>query len=343
VLKHFLALAAAAAIAFVSPANAAAPARPAVPADMNLYRGKTITYIVATGAGGGYDAYARLIARYMEKYLTGSRILIKNVPGAGHLVGTNTLYASRPDGLTIGMFNTGVIYNQLLQRPEARFDLNKVGWIGSAAHDIRVIVLSNRSGFKSFKEAVDSGRPIRVAVAGVGSAAYNDTRIVAEALRLNVQLITGFDGNEGELSMLRGEVIAQLGAASSFEGFIRSGGGYYALTVSGSSRVLPGVPQAREFVKDDRGSRLLSLIEALSELGRLTATPPGVPANMLAALREGHLKALNDPGLRREARDLNLPIDPLIGEDVAAKIRVALAQTPESIALLRQATTIPNP
>jgi tripartite-type tricarboxylate transporter receptor subunit TctC len=341
VLKRFLVLAAAAALALASPVQAAAPARPAAPADLNLYRGKTITYIVATNAGGGYDVYARLIGRYMEKYLPGSRILVKNVPGAGHLVGTNTLYASRPDGLTIGMFNTGIIYNQLLQRPGVRFDLNRMSWIGSAAHDIRVLVLSNRSGFKSFQEAVASGRPIRVAVAGVGSAAYNDTRIVGAALELNIELIPGFDGNEGELSMLRGEVIAQLGAASSFEGFIRSGGGYYALTISGSSRVLPGVPQAREFVKDERGRRLLSLIEALSELGRLTAAPPAVPANMLAALREAHLKALNDPALRKEAADLKLPIDPLIGDDVAAKIRVALSQTPESIALLRQATEIP--
>jgi tripartite-type tricarboxylate transporter receptor subunit TctC len=340
VFKRFLLLVALL-FAWAAPAYAAAPARTAPPANLNLYRGKTITYIVATNAGGGYDVYARLIARFMEKYLPGSRIIIKNVPGAGHLVGTNTLYASRPDGLTIGMFNTGVIYNQLLQRPGVKFDLSKVGWIGSAAHDIRVVVLANRSGFKTFQEAMNSGRPIRFAVAGVGSAAYNDTRIVAEALRLNVQLITGFDGNEGELSMLRGEVAAQLGAASSFENFIRSGHGYYALTVSGSSRVLPGVPQAREFVRDERGRRLLALIEALSELGRLTAAPPGVPANLLAALREAHLKALTDPELLREARELNLPIDPLIGDDVAAKINVALAQTPESIALLRQATTVP--
>src|SRR5512134_3507201 len=77
----------------------------AAPADANYFKGKTVTYIVATGAGGGYDTYGRLIARYMQKYLPGSRMLVRNVPGAGHIIGANTIYTARPDGLTFGMFN----------------------------------------------------------------------------------------------------------------------------------------------------------------------------------------------------------------------------------------------
>src|SRR3954468_9933840 len=96
-------------VGMAGPASAAA--------DANYFRGKTMTYIAATAAGGGYDTYARLIARYMQKYLPGSRILVKNVPGAGHIIGANTIYAARPDGLTLGMFNTGLIYNQLMSLP----------------------------------------------------------------------------------------------------------------------------------------------------------------------------------------------------------------------------------
>src|ERR1700740_1388210 len=77
-----------------------------------FYKGKTITYIVATTPGGGYDTYGRLIARYLQKYFSGSRVIVKNVPGAGNIIGANEIYASRPDGLTIGMFNTGLIYDQ---------------------------------------------------------------------------------------------------------------------------------------------------------------------------------------------------------------------------------------
>ena len=75
----------------------------------DFFKGKTMTYIVATSPGGGYDTYARLIAKYMEKYLPVSNIIVKNVPGAGHIIGANQLYAAKPDGLTIGTFNTGRI------------------------------------------------------------------------------------------------------------------------------------------------------------------------------------------------------------------------------------------
>ncbi len=86
------------------------------PSAMNFSMDKTVTYIVATNPGGGYDTYARLIARYMEKHLDGVKIRIRNVPGAGNIVGANQLFVAKPDGLTIGTFNTGLIYAQLLRR-----------------------------------------------------------------------------------------------------------------------------------------------------------------------------------------------------------------------------------
>src|SRR5262245_65884100 len=103
-----------------------------------FYKDKTVNYIVATAPGGGYDTYGRLVAEYMQKYLPGSTFLVKNMPGAGHLVGTNTIYASRADGLTIGTFNTGLIYNQLLWLEGVRFDLTRMSWIGKAGSDPRV-------------------------------------------------------------------------------------------------------------------------------------------------------------------------------------------------------------
>jgi len=327
-----------------APVETPADAGPAdggpVVTDLSLYDGQTLTYIVATGPGGNYDAYGRLIGRFLQKYLTGSRVLVRNVPGAGHIVGANTLYASRPDGLTIATFNTGLIYTQLLEREGVQFDLAQMEWIGSAAHDIRVIILPTNSPYGSFEEYMNSGDMLKVAAAGVGSAAYNDTRIVAEALHLNVEIIPGFEGNEGQLSMLRGEVTGLLGAAGTFTQFVNNGGGYYALAVSGDSQSLPDVPQARDFVTDDRGGRLLGLIEALSELGRLTAAPPGIPANRLAALREAYRLALEDPELHHEAGLLSLPIEPAYGDEVRELVLTAMDQTPESIQLLREATDV---
>jgi len=186
---------------------------PALAAPADMFRGKTITYIVATTPGGGYDTYGRLIALYLQKYLPGSRIVVKNVPGAGNIIGANTIYAARPDGLTIGMFNTGLIYDQLVKRNGVMFDLTKMSWLGKAAEETRVLLISKKAGFKSFDEMRKARGPIKFAASGVGAASYNDTRILADALHLNVQIVNGFTGNEGEMSMLRGEVMAEVGTA----------------------------------------------------------------------------------------------------------------------------------
>jgi tripartite-type tricarboxylate transporter receptor subunit TctC len=309
-------------------------------ADLDSYRGRTVTYIVATGAGGGYDTYGRLIARYMQKHLPGSRFLVKNVPGAGHIIGANTIYASRADGNTVGMFNTGLIYNQLMNLPGVQFDLTKFSWIGKASDEIRVMVVSTKSGFKSIDDMLKSPTPVKFAAAGVGSAAYLDTRILDFVLPIDIETISGFDGAEGELSMMRGEVTAQVGIASSFDQFVKNGNGFYALAMSpAAAAALPGVPQASSYVQDENGRRLLSLLEALSDLGRLTAAPPGIPADALATLREAHNRAINDPELQAEARALNIPIVPGTGQEVEQRIREALTQTPETVALLKQASS----
>src|SRR5258707_15781101 len=100
-------------VALLASGMAASPAAAQTGAD--FFKGKTVTYIVATAPGGGFDLYGRLVSEYMQKYLPGSTFVVKNVAGAGHLIGANTIYASRADGLTIGTFTTGLIYNQLVK------------------------------------------------------------------------------------------------------------------------------------------------------------------------------------------------------------------------------------
>ena len=109
----------------------------------NFYSGKTISYIVSTDPGGGYDTYARMIGNYLQNYVGADNVVIRNVPGAGHMVGANTLWRSRPDGLTIGTFNVGLIYGQLVGKDGMQFDLRKFEWIGKAAGEPRSIVVSN--------------------------------------------------------------------------------------------------------------------------------------------------------------------------------------------------------
>ena len=325
--KCWRALAAAAALVFPAPAFAA---------DSGLFRGKTITYIVATTPGGGYDTYGRLIARYLQKYLPGSRVVVKNVPGAGNIIGANQIYAARPDGLTIGMFNTGLIYDQLIHRDGVQFDLTKFSWIGKAASEGRALVIAKRSGIKSFDDMLKAKTPIKFAASGIGAASYNDTRILADALHLNVQIINGFTGNQGEMSMLRGEVEAEIGTVDALEQFVKNGHGFFGLALSGRPDALPGVPRAAAYVKDARGKNMLALLQALSEMGRLTAGPPGIPADVLAAERQALTAAVKDPQFLADAKKMNLPIDYLPGAAVAVRMKAVLAQPPETVEILKR-------
>src|SRR5690349_2217473 len=117
-----------------------------------FFKGKTVTYVVATAAGGGYDLYGRLTAEYMQRYLPGSTFVVKNMPGAGHLIGANFVGSARADGLTMGTFNTGLIYSQLAQIDGLRIDLTKMSWIGKAGTDPRTIVMAAHTPYKTLDE-----------------------------------------------------------------------------------------------------------------------------------------------------------------------------------------------
>ena len=133
-----------------------------------FFKGKTITYIVATTSGGGYDFYARLVTRHMKRFMPATTFTVVNRPGAGHVVGANLIYAAKPNGLTIGTFNTGLIYAQLVGRKGIRFDLREMSWIGKAASDPRVVVTGTNMPHKSMLDFRKQGAPFRFGASGIG-------------------------------------------------------------------------------------------------------------------------------------------------------------------------------
>jgi tripartite-type tricarboxylate transporter receptor subunit TctC len=266
-----------------------------------------------------------------------TRFLVRNVPGGGHLVGANLIYSARPDGLTLGTFNTGLIYAQLLKQSGVRFDLSRMSWVGKMADEGRTLLIANNSGISDVRQLMNAAEPVKLAASGIGSASYIEMRILADVLKLNVRFVTGFEGTETQLSMLRGEVAGVLNTASTHEDFVRRGQGRFVVAIAGTNSGIPGVPAARDFVRDPGALRLLALVETLAELGRLTAGPPGIPADRLAYLRDRFMAAVGDPQLVSEMRRLNAPLRPGDGASVAAKVRNALNQSPETIALLDNA------
>jgi tripartite-type tricarboxylate transporter receptor subunit TctC len=299
-----------------------------------FFNGKTVNYIVATDPGGGYDTNGRLVAEFMQKHLPGSTFVVQNMPGAGHLVGTNYIYASEPDGLTFGTFNTGLIYSQLAGKDGIKFDLTKMSWIGKVASDPRVIVVSKESGIESYEQLKNLKDPIKFAAAGVGSASTIEATMLINTLSLPIQVITGYNGSDDQLAMRRGEVQGIVGSRSTFQQFVDEGHGKFIAQIGGSES---DVPQLSSLVDNAEAQKAIALVESQSNISRLTAGPADIPADRLAALRDAYKAATSDPEFLKKAESLGLPVDPLVGDDVGAAVTKAMDQTPDMVAFLKEA------
>ena len=305
--------------------------------DLDFYQGKVINYIVATKPGGGYDAYARLIGKYMQKQIPGVTVIVKNMPGAGHIVGANETYLAKADGLTIGTFNNGLIYSQIVGFQGLKFDLTKYSWIGKASNETRVLIVGVKAPYKTFKDILDSKEPIKMAASGVGTSAYNDVLITAAATGAPLKVIPGYGGREGEMAMMRGEVAGQIGSYIGLTGFIKAKECRVLLQIAAKKhKDLSEVPLAAELKISDKAKKILAVIEGTAELGRLTAAPPRVPAGRLQVLRDAYKKALNDPALLKEAAKMDLDIDPGYGEEVARLVKSAINQPQENMEILKK-------
>ena len=307
--------------------------RTAAQSGAEFFAGKTVTYIVATDPGGGYDTNGRLVAEFMQKHLPGSTFVVRNIPGAGQIIGANFIYAAEPDGLTIGTFNTGLIYGQLAGKDGMRFDLSKMSWIGKVASDPRVIVVSSQSGIETFDQLANRKEEIKFAAPGVGSASAVEQAMLVNSLGLPIKVITGYNGDEDQLAMLRGEVEGTVGSRSSFQRFVNEGHGKMIAQIGGSSA---DVPLLGTLTDGDKGKKALLLIESQSNISRVTAGPPGIPAHRLDALRTAYAAATSDPAFLAKAKQLGLPVDPATGEVLATAILRALDQSPEMIDFLKQ-------
>ena len=206
---------------FMLSAGLAVMALPAYAAGpLDAFAGKNVTYIVATAAGGGTDAYGRLTAEYMQKYLPGSTFVVKNTAGAGGLIGAAAIYAAKPDGLTMGTFSIGLLYSQLGKNKGVRYDLGKMSWIGKASTDGRVIVVNVASPIKSFQDLFSQKQEVKFATGGIGGNLHSETTMLASVFKLPARILPGYNGNDDQLAMRRGEIDAALGSRSSFDEFV---------------------------------------------------------------------------------------------------------------------------
>ena len=312
----------------------ALPAGAAYAQGAEYYNGKTVTYIVATAPGGNYDTYGRLVAEFMQRHLPGSTFIVRNMPGAGHLIGANALYASKPDGLTLGTFNTGLIYTQIAGHKGIKFDLNDMSWIGKAATDPRVLVVASQTSIKTFADIANSKEILNFATSGPGGANYVEILGLTATLKLPIKMLSGYNGTEDQLAMRRGEIAGSIASRSAYDQFVKNGYGRYVAQFGGLEKDLP---QMSDIVKDEDARRLVNLISVQGNIARLTAAPPGTQPAQLGALRAAFKKSMEDLDLRERAKKANMPIEPLYGEDVAKAVSTALKQSPRVVELLKEA------
>ncbi len=312
---------------FMATSNAEAAAKGAA-----YFNGKTLTWIVGSAPGGGHDFFARLISRHLKKAIPGLNVAVKNRPGAGHIIAANIIYAAKPNGLMIGSFSTGLVYSQIQKRKGIRFDLAKMSWIGKAQSDWRVAsVAVNSKDFKTIEDIFNSKRPVKFSASGIGAGSYNDAFMFSTAYKISRKIIVGYSGSAAALGLLRGETDVLMGGMSSGLGYVRAG---QVKIVLQFGKVLPGVPDARDFAKTPAQKALSAMMENQGKLSRITTGPPKVVPDRLAALRAGYKTALTSKQLIDEATRAKRELDPLYGEDVHKAIIAILNQPPEIMGML---------
>lgn len=306
----------------------------------NYFKGKTTKWVVATSPGGGFDYYARLIGRFLPKHMgaPGYSIVIVNRAGAGHTIGTNLIYAAKPNGLTIGSFTTNLVYAQIIKRRGVRFDLGKMSWIGKAAADTRMLIVAYNSPFMTFADVLASKRPVKFAASGVGSGSYMEAYLVGAAFGIPQRVIPGFGNQAATLAMMRGELDAQMSNSTEATTWAEAKQGRVVMQLGPT--VNPNIPNGSDLVKTPQGKTITGLLVAQAQLARVTAGPPNIPADRLKALRHAYGAALADPALLAEAAKAKFPIAPMVGDAVRDKIVAALKQPPEVVALLHKLATI---
>lgn len=314
------------------------------------YHGKTITIITGSQTGDLYDIYARMIATHMGKYIPGTpNILVQNMTGAGHIVAANYVYAvAKPDGLTLLAPNPNIYIDQLVGRPEIKFDWAKFVWLGNASRTTDLLYIRSDAPFKTIEDVRNAKEPPKCGATGTGSTGYLVPRLLEETLGAKFHIVSGYKGgNEIDLAVERGEIQCRAFSHTAFFGrepfhtwrknnFVRV---LIQLSAKRDSR-LPDAPTLNEYMEryktPDMGRRLAMLVTASEIFQRPYMAPPGVRPELVKGLREAFQKTLSDPAFLEEVKSKKLDAEYTSGEEMDALAKEMMSQRPEIIERLKK-------
>jgi tripartite-type tricarboxylate transporter receptor subunit TctC len=313
-----------------------------------FYKGKTIRMIVATSAGGGFDAYTRTLARHFGKHVPGDpAIVVENMAGAGHLIGANHMYKiAKPDGLTVGHFQGGLFLYQLFKKPGIEFDAAKFEFIGSPIKESRACAFTKSSGITSVEKWLAAKTPVKIG--GIGGGAPDDmAHMLAATTALPIQLVAGYKGtSEIRLAAESGELAGGCwtwdSIRSTWNKAIQSGEAIVVLQALAKPHPeLANVPLATSLAKNDEARQLIQAgIQDPADYYRPYVAPPGTPKARVAILRHAFDATMKDPEFLAEAKKANLDIEPITGQEMEQLIAGVFKLNPTLVAKLK---TILNP
>ena len=317
-------------------AAAASGVKAQTPAE--FYKGKNVDLYIGYSVGGGYDLYARMLARYMGKHIPGNpTVLPKNMEGAGSLRLANWLYNIGPkDGTAFGITGRGTPFDPILGNAKAQFDGTKYTWIGSANNEVSICVAWHTTGITKFEDLLTK----ELIVGGTSSSADTDQfpKIVNGVLGTKMRVITGYPGgNDVGLAMERGEVQGRCGWSwSSVKSTHQKWYDEKKFSVLMQLALekhpdLPNVPLILDLAKTDEQRQILKLIFARQVMGRPFLAPPGVPRDRMDALRKAFMDTMKDKDFLADTEKAKMEITPVSGDQLDKLVKEVYA-TPKALA-----------
>jgi tripartite-type tricarboxylate transporter receptor subunit TctC len=302
----------------------------------DFYKGRNVEIDIGYTAGGGYDLYARMLARHIGKHIPGNPTVVpKNMEGAASLRMSNWLYAAAPkDGTVIGAMSRGAAFDPLLGNKGAQFDASKFIWLGSANNEVSVCIALKSSGVTKFNDVMT--KPLTIGSNGVADDTYQFPAVTNAALGTKFKIITGYPGgNDITLALERNEVQGRCGWSwSSIKAtrmdWVNSGKMIVLVQFSLAKHPdLPNVPLVMDLAKTDEQRQIFKLIFARQVMGRPFALPPNVPHDRAAALRHAFDEAMTDKDFLAEAQKAKFEITPVSGDKIDALVKEVYETPPE--------------
>jgi tripartite-type tricarboxylate transporter receptor subunit TctC len=311
-----------------------------------FYRGKTITFILGSSPGGGFDVYTRTIGRHFGKHIPGNpNVNVDYIQGAGGLIAANQLYnnSAMQEGLTIGLFAGSLILNQRLGEKAAQFDAKGFNWLGVPVRDSPVCVLTKKSGIASLQDWYSAKKPIKLGGIGPGSTPSVPPRVLRATIDLPIQLIDGYKGTSdirlaAEAGELDGGCWNWESVKVTWQQGLESGDVKIVIQMNPQRHPeLPDIPNAIELAKTEGARQLIKIgVHDQSSIFRAYSIPPKVPRDRVEILQTAFTKTMSDPGFLNDAKQAKLDLAPMTGDQIKQVVDSMIAADSKTLVELKK-------